>query len=234
MKNKLFFFGSYEGLRQDRDTTSQISVPSVAVRAGRLAAGRVVTVHPVSQRILALYPLPGDGNTIVEDFGDTVLVAGSATETTDSNFVLGKIDYQMNAGNTLTGTYNFDKGEVSELGVLRHLGHTATRSRKHVASVKWTRVLSGSAVNEFNFGFSESEPSEFQVSDFDWAGQGLVFRPDRTVMGDIDVPMFAGVGFSDAGVAYGQRSYTAKNGCRSLAATTRSGWAESGRTTSTR
>jgi len=211
-RNKLFFFGSYEGLRQDRDTTSQISVPSVAVRQGRLANGRVIAVHPVSAKILNLYPLPGEGNTIVAAFGDTVLVAGAQSQITNSHFALGKLDYQIDAGNTLTGTYNFDKGDQTNFGILRHLGSDATRSRKHVASTKWTRVTSGAAVNEFYFGFSESQPSEIQLTDFDWVGQGLIFRPDRTVMGDIDVPGLAGVGFTDAGVAYGQRSYTLKNG----------------------
>jgi outer membrane receptor protein involved in Fe transport len=210
-RNKLFFFGSYEGLRQDRETTSQIQVPNLNVRQGRLANGQVIAVHPVSAKILSLYPAPGQGNTIVESFANTVLVAGSQDQSVDSNFMLVKLDYQADVNNTLTGTYNFDKGEQEEAGVLRNLGSFATRSRKHVVSTKWTSVTSASAVNEFHFGYSESEPSEGQSSDFDWVGQGLIFRPDRAIMGAVDVPDLEGVGFSDNRVAYGQRSYTAKD-----------------------
>lgn len=212
VRNRLFFFGSYEGLRQDRDSTSQIQLPSVAVRQGRLANGRVVAIHPTSATILGLYPLPGDGNTIIQDFGDTVLVGGTESVSTDSDYVLGKIDYQMSGGNTVSGTYNYDKGEQAEAGIMSYLGTFATRSRKHVGSAKWAAVLSSTSVNELHFGFSESEPSEIQLSDYDWLGQGLVFRTERTIMGDINVPNLAGVGFTDAGIAYGQRSYTVKDG----------------------
>lgn len=211
LRNRLFFFGSYEGLRLERDETSQVELPSVAVRQGRLDDGRVIAVHPVTAKVLNLYPVPGDGNTVVEDFGDTLLVAGTASQSTDSNFAVGKIDYQMDDGNTLTGTYNVDKGEQRDAGLLQHLGSFVTRSRKHVASGKWTSVISSTAINEFHFGYSESEPSESQLTDYDWVGQGLVFRPDRTVMGRIQVPGIEDVGFTDAGIAYEQRAYTLKN-----------------------
>ncbi len=211
-RNRLFYFGSYEGLQQDRDATSQIQVPGVRAREGRLANGRVISVHPVSAKILNLYPVPGQGNTIVRDFGDTVLIAGTETETTDSNFAVAKIDYQLNAGNTLSGTYSFEKGEVRNLDLFRDLGGDATRSRKHVTSVKWTSVVSSASVNEAHVGFSQSEPSEFPFTEFDWAGAGLVFRPDRDVMGRIDVTGMARVGFTDGAIAYGQRSITAKDG----------------------
>lgn len=212
MHNRLFFFGSYEGLREDRNATGSTILPSVAVRQGRFANGRVVPVHPVSAKILGLYPVPGEGNTIVENFGDTVLVASTQSRITNSDFTVAKLDYQMNNANLLSGTYSFDKGDQQERGILAELGSTGASSRKHVTSVKWTAVLSSASLNEFHFGNSDSKPSEAVFSDFDFAGAGLVFRPERTLMGEIQVPEFESVGFSDSGVAYGQRSYTLKDG----------------------
>jgi Carboxypeptidase regulatory-like domain/TonB dependent receptor-like, beta-barrel/TonB-dependent Receptor Plug Domain len=212
-RNKVFFFGSYEGLRADRDATDQGLVPSVAIRQGRFANGRQVAVHPTSAKILSLHPVPGQGNTIVDDFGDVVLIAATATETTDSDFAVGKIDYQLNGGNTLSGTYNFEKGELTEFGVNRTIGGLGTKTRKHVTSVKWTSVVSRASVNEFHFGYSQSEPQgDLPISDFDFVGEGLVWVPDKDLMGDIQVPEIESIGFSDGGSSYGQRSYTLKDG----------------------
>jgi hypothetical protein len=211
-RNKLFFFTSYEGLRQDRETTAQISVPSMAARQGILANGRTVAVHPVSAKILQLYPVPGQGNIVVQNFGDTVLIAGAETVSVESNLALGKLDYQMGGNNTLSGTYNYDKGQQDEADLFSDQGTFATNSRKHVASVKWTSVRGRSGVNEFHFGYSQSEPSEKPLSEFDWAGRGLLFHPDRSVMGRVDVPNMARVGFTDGGVSFGQRSISAKEG----------------------
>jgi Carboxypeptidase regulatory-like domain/TonB-dependent Receptor Plug Domain len=76
-RNKVFFFASYEGLREDLGTTDTAQVPSMAARQGRLANGRTVPVSPSVVPFLNLYPVPGDGNQVVQDFGDTVLIAGT-------------------------------------------------------------------------------------------------------------------------------------------------------------
>ena len=77
MRDRLFFFGSYEGLREEQGKTDTALVPSMNARQGRLANGRTVTVNPAMVRYLALYPVPGQSNSIVQDFGDTVLIAGA-------------------------------------------------------------------------------------------------------------------------------------------------------------
>jgi len=90
VRNRLFFFGSYEGLRDDLGKTDTALVPSVNARQGRLANGRTVAVSPAMAPYLALYPVPGQGNSIVQDFGDTVLIAGTLRQVTESDFALGK------------------------------------------------------------------------------------------------------------------------------------------------
>jgi hypothetical protein len=211
-RNKLFFFGSYEGLREDLGRTQTIRVPSMNARQGRLANGTVVAVNPRIVPYLNLYPVPGQGNTIVQDFGDTVLIAGTLNQPTRNNFATGKLDYQLNQSNTLSGTYNWDKGERSPFGILGDLGGAGTRSRKHVASARWTSVLTSASVNEFHFGFSDSQPEgDVPLSDFDFAGQGLIFRSDRTRMGEINVPgVVDGIGYRVDQSSYRQRAYMLK------------------------
>ncbi len=213
-RNRLFFFGSYEGLREELGRTQTVTVPSVNARQGRLANGTVVQVNRAVAPYLALYPVPGQGNTIVTDFGDTVLIAGTLTTPTENNFAVGKVDYQLNSGNTLSGTYNFDRGERSPFGILGNLSGAGTRSNKHVISTKWTSVLSSASVNEFNFGYSDSQPQgDVPLSDFDFVGQRLVFRSNRVRMGEINVPgVIDSIGYRVDQSSYRQRAYTLKDG----------------------
>lgn len=212
-RNKLFFFASYEGLREELGRTDTATVPSVNVRQGRLANGRIVPVNPRVVPFLNLYPVPGQGNQIVQDFGDTTLIAGTQVRDTTNNFAVGKVDYHLNTKNTLSGTYNWDKGERSPFGILGNLNAVGTRSRKHVLSTKWTAVVSNASVNEFNFGVSDSQPEgDIPLSTVDFASQGLVFRAERERLGDITVPGLSGIGYRVDASRYQQRAYTVKDG----------------------
>jgi outer membrane receptor protein involved in Fe transport len=212
--NKLFFFASYEGLREDLGRTATANVPSAAARQGRLANGRTVTVNPAAAKILDLLPVPGQGNQIVQVSGDAALIAGTRNQNTKTNFAVAKLDYSLNGSNTLSATYNFDKGERTPSGLLVDFAAaTATRSRKHVVSTKWTSIFSGAAVNEVHFGFSDTRPEgDVPATTVDFASQGLVFRTNRTLMGQINIPGVDSVGFRQDFSAYRQRSYTAKEG----------------------
>lgn len=213
VKDKLFFFASYEGLREDQGSTQSIRVPSAAVRQGRLANGSVVAVNPTSAKVLALYPVPGQGNQVVGDFGDTALIAGDRTRNTENNFAVGKLDYLLNPKNTLSVTFNFDKGDVSDLGVVR-AGNLAlgSSSNTRVVSARWTSQPSNASVNEFHFGYGDSEPEgEIPLPEVDFASQGLLFREGRTLMGEVNIPGVQSIGYRVNSSAYRQRSYTLKD-----------------------
>lgn len=214
-KNRLFFFASYEGLREELGTTDTVRVPSVAARQGRLASGQAVTVNPAVAPYLTLYPVPGQGNQIVQDFGDTVLIAGTRTQSTTNNFAVGKMDYQLNTGNTLSGTYNWDKGERSPFGLLADVGdgNGGTRSTKHVLSTKWTSVLTSASVNEFHFGFSDSKPDgNIPLGTFDFASRGLLFRAERDRMGELIIPGVSNIGYRVGSQTNRQRAFVLKEG----------------------
>jgi len=59
LKDKSFFFGSYEGLRQRLGITSLDSVPTAEGRQGILPNG-TTQVSPIVKPYLELYPLPTD------------------------------------------------------------------------------------------------------------------------------------------------------------------------------
>ena len=220
MRNKLFFFGSYEGLREDQGKTDTALVPSANARAGRLANGRTVAINPAIAPYLALYPVPGQGNTIVQNFGDTVLIAGPLNQATNNDFALGKVDYHLTNEHTLSGTYNFDRGERSPFGIMADLttqgsasnfASAGTRSKKHVLGTKWTGVLTAASLNELHFGYSDTQPEgDVPLSTRDWSA--LLFRPDRQRMGQLDVPgVLTSLGFRVDPSKYRQRAYALKD-----------------------
>ncbi|MGH9194662.1 MAG: TonB-dependent receptor domain-containing protein, partial [Acidimicrobiia bacterium] len=117
--------------------------------------------------------------------------------------------------NTLSGTYNFDKGERSPFGILGNLNGVGTKSKKQVVGAKWTSVLSSASVNEIHFGYSDSEPEgDIPLTDINFADRGLVFRTDRVRMGEINVlnSNISGIGYRVDPSRYRQRGYTLKEG----------------------
>jgi len=137
IRDKTFFFASYEGLRQTQGVNTQARVPDLNARNGILPGVAPITVSSLVKPYLDLYPVPGVGNNIVSEPGrradGTVLLAASAHTPTNDDFGLGRIDHNFNSGKwgTISGTYNYDSGESSSetppgvLGGLLAQGFTA-------------------------------------------------------------------------------------------------------------
>lgn len=213
MRDKLFFFVSYEGLREDVGFTDTILVPSLNARSGRLANGSTVAVHPATQQILRVYPTPGQGNTVVQVSGDTTLIAGTATEATTNDFVVGKLDYAPSGNNTFALTFSYDKGDRERGGIIQNSTESVgSRSNTRTGSAKWQAVIGSRMINELNVGYSDSKPQgELPLPDRDYVATGMIFRPGTSIMGEVNVPGLESVGFRVGGAAYGQKTYSVRN-----------------------
>ncbi|MBI4483405.1 MAG: TonB-dependent receptor [Acidobacteria bacterium] len=218
IKDKTFFFGSYEGLRERLSTTDEARVPTLDARRGILP-NRTVQVNPVAKPYLDLYPIPGQGNTVVQDFGDgTVRIAGNGRQPTESDFVTARIDHHFASEKlgSLSGTYNFDDSERSPFGILGDLtegdsGGNGITSEKHVVSASHTSVLSPTTLNEFNFGYSVSDVfGDVPLSKRDFSG--LRFHPNRELMGQINAGELSSIGFRVNFSEYEQKVLTFKDG----------------------
>src|SRR5439155_8675362 len=89
LKNRLFYFGSYEGLRQNLSLTRLARLPTAAAHNGVLPTG-AVAINPLVKPYLDLfYPIP-DG----KDFGDgTAEMRHTDIDPTHENFLVGKSDW---------------------------------------------------------------------------------------------------------------------------------------------
>jgi hypothetical protein len=215
IKDRTFFFGSYEGLREREGETSLARIPSMAARQGILP-NKTVTVSAVVMPYLALYPVPGQGNTLVQDFGDgTVRIAGPGRTVINDDFVAARFDHNFASAKSgfLSGTYNFSTGYRRPFGVLSEVSGEGEDSKRHILSVAHTSVLSASTLNEFRFGFSLTEPrGRIPVTKRDWGN--LKFVPHMEEVGSISIssPSVSTIGWGNAIGVFRQKNFTVTDG----------------------
>jgi hypothetical protein len=198
IRDKTFFFGSYEGMRERLARTGTANLPTVEARSGQLLSGNV-TVNPAVRPYLDLYPIPGvDLPISKEDVADGIVeVVGTESTPTNDDFVAGKVDHQFagSKAGMITGTYNFQDSDVSPVPVLGEIGGgEGTAQRKQVLSTQHNSVLSPTVVNQFKFGYTNIKiAGDIPISSTDYSG--LAFKPGAKRFGDISVGEVTSIGF---------------------------------------
>jgi len=181
-KDKLFFYGSYEGQREGMAITSINDVPTLndgmlndpndytqAITAlGGTAVPCTTTViacidansNVINPTILNLYNLcnsNGHCSGFSNVWPTTSAIGGPATNNLDSAIM--KIDYNLNTNNQISGRYFFGNSHQSfPLGVGggNNLPNTNTDApiRTQLVSLSWVKTVSPEKVNEARFGWN--------------------------------------------------------------------------------
>jgi hypothetical protein len=179
LKNKLFFFTYYEGLR-DRVTSNKLTTTLLpaALTGGftytRSDTGALQTVNilnpafatgitaidpTVQARILARLP---QGNTTESgDLRNTTGYRFSQQANQDRNSFTTRIDYDINAKHSINGVYNHVKeGNLrTDIDGSFNLTPLATQpSTNNFLSLGYRAILSSRLTNEFTGGFFKSVP----------------------------------------------------------------------------
>ena len=174
VKDKLFFYFSYEGQREGMAITSINDVPTLsdytqAITAlGGTALPCTTTViacvdansNVVNPVILNLYNLcnsNGNCSGFKNVWPTTTAIGGPAKNNLDS--MIAKIDYNMNSSNQISGRYFFGNSHQSfPLGVGggNNLPNTNTTApiRTQLVSLSWVKTVSPEQVNEARFGWN--------------------------------------------------------------------------------
>jgi hypothetical protein len=229
VRDRTFFFGSYEALRERQGITDTAVVPTAQARVGNLGPNGprnpadpngIWPVNPIMVPYLRLYPLPGeDGTTLVTDFGDgRALVAGTARTPVNDDFGTVKIDHQFASQKkgSIAATYSIDDASASIFRMLRAANSFRTTSRKHVVSVRHTSILSPSTLNEFGFGYTAAKPvGGIPIADINWSsfqGADLRFHPEKKEMGSLSPGNgVSGIGYSDGQTFLQQNLWTLRD-----------------------
>jgi len=177
LKNRLFIFGDYEGLRQSKGLTSNSNVfspnarlgiiPGQTVPAGNTGAGTPCTdagggpgtypsalstmcVDNYSQALLALWPT----STAVS--GTNPLLATSifsGVQTAPENFGTLRVDYKIGDKDSLFGTFVRDPAEYFQPDAFNDVLTESATTRTTIA-IEETHTFSSNFVNAARVGFN--------------------------------------------------------------------------------
>jgi hypothetical protein len=145
IKNKLFFFANYEGLRQTLGQTFINTVPDVAFRAQVLAAS------PALAPILNAYPVG-----ISNGDGVSAQLRRQKSNTTREDSGMMRMDYHFSDTSTAYLRYSIDNALVDN-------PQDAIGARNVIPAVPqnvvlaWQKIFSPTLINEAKFGLNRSD-----------------------------------------------------------------------------
>ncbi len=153
-KDRTFFFGSYEGLRQRLANTVISRVPTLAARRGILPSGPCAsgcTVGPTAQKVLNLFPLP-----TANDHGDgTADNINAVSNPTSENYFTIRLDHTFSDKRFLFGRYTFDQGHTEDVQP-EVLFSAVKNNRTQYLLLNLTSVLTPTLLNTATAGLNRS------------------------------------------------------------------------------
>lgn len=181
VKDKLFYFGSYEGMKQRQNYSAIVTVPTEAQRGGDFSAlstsiydptsgtsdGRDRTVFPgnriplnrqseIARKMQSYIPSPNLAGTANNYFASAPVVF-------DRHNADGKVNWNISPAASLWGKYSMMEstvvgqpslGAAGGTGLIAGGGMGTGHTLVQVAGVGYTRVISPTLVLDANFGFS--------------------------------------------------------------------------------
>ena len=173
VKNKLFYFGNYEGTREVKALTALGTVPLEALRNGNFAGLKPIydpatrKMQPDGTITATVFP----GNVIPADRIDAVAKTAlqywpaADLPSTASNFLnteprrfnedqyMGRVDYQQSSNLTWYGRWSYSKDKEYAPSSFANQGTvTNTRADQVLGGLTW--VISPSLVNNVRFGWT--------------------------------------------------------------------------------
>ncbi|MBI4482457.1 MAG: TonB-dependent receptor [Acidobacteria bacterium] len=154
VRNKAFFFGNYEGLRERLGVTRRFFVPGLDARRGILPGGITVPVAPSVRPYLdSVYPAPNG-----RSFGDgTAELIKAGSDATDEDFFAVKVDHRLSDADSLFVSYFFDDAQTTLFDLPTFASGITTRNQ--YATIEEKRVFSPTVLNVFRLSYSRTRPA---------------------------------------------------------------------------
>jgi hypothetical protein len=175
-RNKIFFFGNYEGFRELVPSDDYNLVPNATQEAGNFGADTQQLYNPyildsasptgyapllgnqvpisyfsaIGQKILALYP-QANGSYL----NGTANYFNVATTTNNWNQYSGRVDYSISTKDTIFGRYTSENQTVVAPGMTSYNEQIFPSNPKDVAA-GWTHTFSPRLVNNVRYGWTHT------------------------------------------------------------------------------
>lgn len=160
-RDKTFFMGSYEGLRQYQATSSIGSVPTLKMRSGDFSeigqlyhptdrltpyANNQLPVSPIAAKLLQYYPLPTN-SALSNNFN------GYVPLNLEQNQTLDRVDHNIGDRVRLFGRFLWQKLDyVSGNAVPTSNTYSPTTDRNGM--IGYTHIITPNFINDFRVGFN--------------------------------------------------------------------------------
>lgn len=184
VRNKLHFFGNYEGSRLRQAAQGNTIVPTAEMRAGDLSNYRPLMAGQVLGRTPIIYnpydydattglrrPFPN--NRIPASLLDpsmqkflnytalpnTVIdgvpqFSGLSSTMIDENQAGIRIDWEQSSSSTIYGRYTYGERDALAGGLISPLQGEGTPSSTHSTVIHWNKILSPTILNDFSVAYS--------------------------------------------------------------------------------
>jgi len=176
-KDKIFFFGNYEGVRKTQVISGVVVVPDACAHqflstlsSGACGAPVTENANPAARQtvrnIMALYPMP---NYVPELFGATGAASATGQAVVENpnigyqNYLLGRVDYQASDKSSIFFRYVLDHANRDFAGATGANNIAALpywpeydRTRDHFFHFEERHVLSPRLLNSFHLSFSRT------------------------------------------------------------------------------
>src|SRR5262245_11580774 len=189
VKNKVFFFGNYEGLRLAKALTRTFTVPTASMRSGQFTTAITdpqtglpfanntipdARISPVAKALLRFVPrpnLPGASDNLI----------GSPLEINDGNQFTVKTNYRYSANDEGFVRYTFyDVNAYQPYGFVAFASSPISvpgfglfiQQRSQNVGISETHIFSPTLIGEFKFGFNRTAGGQQQQNNtVDFASQ---------------------------------------------------------------
>ena len=161
VRDRTFFFSSYEGLREHKGITQVATVLDDNVRRGLLPGLAPIAIPATIQPYISLYPV-ANGALIRDARGNPTGLAqyqSVLNRRSNQDFGMIRVDHAFSADSSLFGRYLVDDSTRDE-PVNYAEWPSLILNTKHVATVEHRQIFSGTVVNESRVGLNRSIPRE--------------------------------------------------------------------------
>jgi hypothetical protein len=214
LRNKIFFFGNYEGFRQSLSTSVVTPVPDALARQGMLpcyianpaggcgtAPGAYVRVPNLKTGMLAyvsnLFWAAPNGPEVLSTAASTAGLPtgvanfiGNPGSGITEDYGLGRIDYTITDKDSASANYNADRGHATTPGTDPAFVRT-TEQNYFLFNLQETHIATANLVNTVTLGFSRAFASQLQ-SPIQAVPANLDFLSGVTTGGQINIAGFNG------------------------------------------
>jgi len=182
-KDRLFFFGGVERLREDLGITTTSFVPTDAARSGAL-----FPIDPIVAPYVKLFPAANAGDaSAAQGVG---IFTYEKNQPTRENFYQGRVDYTVSDSDSLFARYTYDGADQTVTAGFPDYG-TDSVSGNQFFTTEYKRIFSPAVLNTARFSHSRLRFEQLPAFP---SAPDLAFIAGQDLIGVININGFTSIG----------------------------------------